>query len=77
VATGGYLAVEPDPPCIFSDKLIRIRFKSDMIAESFIPMMWQSSAFLHRFQSKAESGSGLWMMSKRDISQGVFCPPPK
>ncbi|MCX6925419.1 MAG: restriction endonuclease subunit S [Verrucomicrobia bacterium] len=75
VATGGYLAVEPEPPCIFSDKLIRIRFKPDMIAESFIPMMWQTSAFLRRFQSKAESGSGLWMMSKRDIRREFFARP--
>ena len=38
-------------------------------------MMWQSSAFLRRFQSKAESGSGLWMMSKRDIRREYFARP--
>jgi len=75
VATGGLLSVEPDPPCIFSDKLIRLKFRSDMVAESFIPMMWQSSVFLRRLQSKAESGSGLWMMSKRDIRREHFARP--
>ena len=75
VGTGGLLAVEPDPPCIFSDKLIRLRFKPDMVVDSFIPLMWQSSSFLRRFQSKAESGSGLWMMSKRDIRREYFARP--
>ena len=77
VGTGGYLAVEPDPPCIFSDKLIRLRFKPDMVAEGFVPMLWQSAAFLRRFQSRAESGSGLWMMSKRAIRREYLARPEK
>jgi type I restriction enzyme S subunit len=76
VATGGLLSEEPLTTTIFSDKLIRLRFKDSEIAERFMPYMWQSHSFLRRLQSKAESGSGLWMMSKRDIRRELFAKPP-
>jgi type I restriction enzyme, S subunit len=75
VATGGLLEVEPPTDCIFSDKLIRLRFNSEMVAGGFVPLMWQWYGFLRRLQSKAESGSGLWMMSKRDIRRELFAYP--
>jgi type I restriction enzyme S subunit len=75
VATGGLLRQEPTLPTIFSDKLIRLRFKHTEVAERFIPYLWQSGGFLRRLQSKAESGSGLWMMSKRDIRKELFAKP--
>jgi type I restriction enzyme S subunit len=77
VATGGLLDVEPPVDCIFSDKLIRLRFNTELVAEGFIPLMWQWHGFLRRLQSKAESGSGLWMMSKRDIRRELFAYPKK
>jgi type I restriction enzyme S subunit len=77
VATGGVLEVGPPNNCIFSDKLIRLRFNAELVAEGFIPLMWQSYSFLRRLQSKAESGSGLWMMSKRDIRREFFACPKK
>jgi type I restriction enzyme S subunit len=77
VATGGLLEIEPPKDCIFSDKLIRLRFNAELVAEGFIPLMWQSYSFLRRLQSKAESGSGLWMMSKRDIRKELFTYPKK
>jgi restriction endonuclease S subunit len=75
VATGGLLATSPTVPTIFSDKLIRLRFLAEKVAQRFVPFLWQSSPFLHRLQSKAESGSGLWMMSKRDIRREIFACP--
>lgn len=77
VGTGGLLKDLPPNDAIYSDKLIRLRFDSSKVAPRFIPYMWQSYLFLTRLQSKAESGSGLWMMSKRDIVREFFlCPPP-
>lgn len=75
VATGGLLEVQPPRDCIFSDKLIRLRFNLEMVVDGFVPLMWQSYRFLRRLQSKAESGSGLWMMSKRDIQKELFAYP--
>jgi type I restriction enzyme S subunit len=75
VATGGLLATSPSVPTIFSDKLIRLRFLPSKVAERFVPYLWQSASFLHRLQSKAESGSGLWMISKRDIRRQLFAYP--
>lgn len=78
VATGGLLRQTPAVDTIYSDKLIRLRFNSEDVADRFVPYLWQSKAFLNRLQSKAESGSGLWMMSKRDICRELFaCPPPE
>ncbi|MDI6748096.1 MAG: restriction endonuclease subunit S [Rhodocyclaceae bacterium] len=78
VATGGLLRQTPDVDTIYSDKLIRLRFNAEDVADRFIPYLWQSWDFLTRLQSKAESGSGLWMMSKRDICREFFaCPPPE
>ena len=74
VASGGLLAIEPPENCIFSDKLIRLRF-NNRVAENFIPTLWLTNDFLTRLQSKAESGSGLWMMSKRDIRRQMFACP--
>ena len=75
VATGGLLRAVPPADAIYSDKLIRLRFSNEEVAERFIPYLWQSHAFLTRLQSKAESGSGLWMMSKRDIVREQFACP--
>lgn len=78
VATGGLLRQTPETDTIYSDKLIRLRFNSEDVADRFVPYLWQSKVFLNRLQSKAESGSGLWMMSKRDICRELFaCPPPE
>ena len=76
VATGGLLREHPPEDTIYSDKLIRLRFDTNMVAERFVPYLWQSHGFLTRLQSKAESGSGLWMMSKRDIMREIFAYPP-
>jgi type I restriction enzyme S subunit len=76
VATGGLLRETPIVDTIYSDKLIRLRFNSDEVVDRFVPYLWQSKAFLKRLQSKAESGSGLWMMSKRDICRELFACPP-
>jgi type I restriction enzyme S subunit len=76
VATGGLLRELPPENTIYSDKLIRLRFDPNEVEERFVPYLWQSRAFLTRLQSKAESGSGLWMMSKRDIVREVFPYPP-
>ena len=75
VATGGLLRETPAGNTIYSDKLIRLRFKDSEVAERFIPYLWQSRDFLTRLQSKAESGSGLWMISKRDICRELFACP--
>ena len=75
VAAGGLLLREPEVPTIFSDKLIRLRFQTSKVVERFVPYLWQSSAFLRRIQSKAECGSGLWMMGKRDIRRELFAYP--
>jgi type I restriction enzyme, S subunit len=76
VATGGLLRDKPPTDAIYSDKLIRLRFDNEKVAERFVPYLWQSRTFLTRLQSKAESGSGLWMMSKRDIVRELFACPP-
>ena len=76
VATGGLLRQTPDVDTIYSDKLIRLRFNAEEVADRFVPYLWQSWEFLTRLQSKAESGSGLWMMSKRDICRELFAFPP-
>lgn len=76
VATGGLLRQEPSVITIYSDKLIRLRFHTDIVAERFIPYLWQSAVFLSRLQSKAESSSGLWMISKRDVCRELFAYPP-
>ncbi len=76
VAAGGLLREKPPENSIYSDKLIRLRFDPEKVAPRFVPYMWQSKAFLMRLQSKAESGSGLWMMSKRDIVREFFACPP-
>lgn len=74
VACGGLLRVEPNPACMFSDLLIRLRF-NDNVVTGFMPWMWQSQSFLRRLQSKAKSGSGLWKIGLRDIRhQFVFLP---
>lgn len=75
VATGGLLRDTPPDDAIYSDKLIRLRFDANEVADRFVPYLWQSHAFLTRLQSKAESGSGLWMMSKRDIVRELFAYP--
>jgi type I restriction enzyme S subunit len=75
VATGGLLTLSPKVPTIFSDKLIRLRFLSTKVTGRFVPFLWQNTSFLHRLQSKAESGSGLWMISKRDIRREIFACP--
>jgi len=75
VGTGGLLREAPPRDTIYSDKLIRMRFNSGEVAERFVPYLWQSRVFLDRLQSKAESGSGLWMMSKRDIGRELFACP--
>ncbi len=76
VGTGGLLRNDPPVDTIYSDKLIRLRFETDEVACRFVPYLWQSRTFLDRLQSKAESGSGLWMMSKRDICRELFPRPP-
>lgn len=76
VGTGGLLLETPQVNTIYSDKLIRLRFRATEIADRFVPYLWQSQKFLRRLQSKAESGSGLWMMSKRDICREFFACPP-
>lgn len=76
VGTGGLLRTTPEADTIYSDKLIRLRFNAADVAERFVPYLWQSREFLARLQSKAESGSGLWMMSKRDICRELFACPP-
>jgi type I restriction enzyme S subunit len=76
VASGGLLRVEPDPACMFSDLLIRLRF-NDNVVDGFIPWMWQSKSFLHRLQSKAKSGSGLWKIGLRDIRSQYALLPSK
>lgn len=76
VATGGLLREEPETATIFSDKLIRLRFQSSRVVDRYVPYLWQSKGFLHRLQSKAESGSGLWMISKRDIRRELIPLPP-
>jgi type I restriction enzyme S subunit len=76
VGTGGLLRTTPEVDTIYSDKLIRLRFNTADVADRFIPYLWQSNVFLTRLQSKAESGSGLWMMSKRDICRELFACPP-
>lgn len=76
VATGGLLRDVPPADAIYSDKLIRLRFNKEEVADRFVPYLWQSHAFLTRLQAKAESGSGLWMMSKRDIVRELFACPP-
>lgn len=76
VGTGGLLRETPQTDTIYSDKLIRLRFDSEKVADRFVPYLWQSKMFLTRLQSKAESGSGLWMMSKRDICREEFACPP-
>lgn len=77
VGTGGWLREDPPENCIFSDKLIRLRFDAERVAEGFYPYLWQSRAFQTRLQSKAQSSSGLWMMNKRDISREWVALPPK
>lgn len=77
VGTGGWLRVEPPEECVFSDKLIRLRFDKDRVEDGFFPYLWQSRDFQIRLQSKAQSGSGLWMMTKRDISREWVALPPK
>ncbi len=77
VGTGGWLREEPPDTCIFSDKLIRLRFDTRVVADGFYPYLWQSRAFQVRLQSKAQSSSGLWMMNKRDISREWVALPPK
>ena len=59
VATGGLLRQTPDVDTIYSDKLIRLRFNAEEVADRLVPYLWQSWEFLTRLQSKAESGSGL------------------
>ena len=76
VGTGGLLRKTPEVDTIYSDKLIRLRFKAEDVADRFVPYLWQSRTFLTRLQSKAESGSGLWMISKRDICRELFACPP-
>ncbi len=76
VGTGGLLLRTPEVDTIYSDKLIRLRFNPADVADRFVPYLWQSEGFLTRLQSKAESGSGLWMMSKRDICRELFACPP-
>lgn len=76
VATGGLLREDPSVDTIYSDKLIRLRFDASAVVDRFVPYLWQSRMFLTRLQSKAESGSGLWMMSKRDICRELFARPP-
>ncbi len=76
VGTGGLLRKTPEVDTIYSDKLIRLRFNGEKVADRFVPYLWQAKAFLTRLQSKAESGSGLWMMSKRDICRELFACPP-
>jgi len=77
VGTGGWLREDPPQNCIFSDKLIRLRFDTERVAEGFYPYLWQSRSFQIRLQSKAQSSSGLWMMNKRDISREWVALPPK
>ncbi len=77
VGTGGWLREVPPENCIFSDKLIRLRFDKSRVEEGFYPYLWQSRAFQIRLQSKAQSSSGLWMMNKRDISREWVALPPK
>ncbi len=76
VGAGGLLRELPPGNTIYSDKLIRLRFDLNEVAERFVPYLWQSRVFLTHLQSKAESGSGLWMMSKRDIVREIFPYPP-
>lgn len=77
VATGGWLRVDPPENCIFSDKLIRLRFDTERVADGFFPYLWQSRTFQIRLQSKAQSSSGLWMINKRDIAREWVALPPK
>lgn len=76
VGTGGWLRVDPPENCIFSDKLIRLRFDTARVADGFFPYLWQSRAFQIRLQSKAQSSSGLWMLNKRDIAREWVALPP-
>lgn len=76
VATGGWLRDSPPKSCIFSDKLIRLRFDRQKVAKGFIPFLWRSNKFLRRLQSKAQSSSGLWMYTKRDICREWVAIPP-
>lgn len=77
VGTGGWLRENPPDDCIFSDKLIRLRFDKDRVVEGFYPYLWQSRSFQIRLQSKAQSSSGLWMINKRDIAREWVALPPK
>ncbi len=77
VGTGGWLRENPPENCIFSDKLIRLRFDKERVAKGFFPYLWQLRAFQIRLQLKAQSSSGLWMMNKRDISREWVALPPR
>jgi type I restriction enzyme S subunit len=75
IATGGLLRDLPPDGCVFSDLLIKIPFAGDKTVEGFMPLLWQSSSFLRRLQSKAVSGSGLWKIGLREIRRHEFAKP--
>jgi type I restriction enzyme S subunit len=77
IGTGGVLRAEPPEGCLFSDLLIKIPVDTDAVAPGFIPLLWQSTDFIRRLQSKAVSGSGLWKIGLREIRRHEFARPQK
>lgn len=75
IGTGGMLKEPPPEGCVFSDLLFKVPFDTDKIVEGFMPLLWQSSSFLRRLQSKAVTGSGLWKIGLREINRHVFAKP--
>jgi type I restriction enzyme S subunit len=77
IGIGGVVRHNVTEPMIYSDLLFRLRFNESESVPLFIPYLWQSQAFLHRLQSKAKSGSGLWKIGKRDIENETLALPGK
>lgn len=77
IGIGGVVRDDIQESMIYSDLLFRLRFQDAETVPFYIPYMWQTQTFLHRLQSKAKSGSGLWKIGKRDIENELFVLPGK
>jgi type I restriction enzyme S subunit len=75
IGIGGVVRAEITERMIYSDLLFRLRLRGSDVVPLFIPYLWQTHAFLHRLQSKAKSGSGLWKIGRRDIENEIIALP--
>ena len=68
VARAGLALVNPEPPCIYPDLLIRLRFDKSRIDPFLATTLWNSRRVHERLLGQAKSSNGIYKVNGKDVS---------